>query len=87
MAHYARVVDGRVVEVHVVANDVITDDEGTEHEEWGAQFLADLHGYQVEELIQCSYNANIRGAYPGVGFAYDADLDEFVAPPSAPFEA
>jgi len=87
MAHYARVVDGRVVKVHVVANDVITDDEGVEHEHLGQDFLANLHGYEPEELVQCSYNANFRGVYPGVGFAYNADLDEFVAPPSAPFEA
>ena len=29
---------------------------------------------------QCSYNANFRGAYPGAGWTYDADLDEFVTP-------
>jgi hypothetical protein len=29
---------------------------------------------------QCSYNASFRGAYPGQGWIYDADLDEFVAP-------
>lgn len=80
MAHYARVVEGKVVKVHVVANDVITDDEGVEHPEWGQEFLANLHGYQSEELIQCSYNGNFRGLYPGIGFGYDAELDEFVAP-------
>ena len=30
---------------------------------------------------QCSYNATFRAAYPGIGWSYDADLDEFVAPP------
>jgi len=29
---------------------------------------------------QCSYNASFRGAYPGIGWTYDAELDEFVAP-------
>jgi hypothetical protein len=30
---------------------------------------------------QTSYNGNFRGTYAGVGYTYDADLDEFVAPP------
>jgi hypothetical protein len=86
MAHFARVIDGTVVRVHVLANPVITDDEGVEHEGWGQVFLANLHGYQPEELIQCSYNANFRGLYPGVGFTYDSELDVFVAPVVEPVE-
>jgi hypothetical protein len=30
---------------------------------------------------QTSYNGNFRGTYAGIGFTYDADLDEFIAPP------
>jgi hypothetical protein len=80
MAHYARVVGGTVVQVHVLSNDVITDAEGVEHEVWGQTFLAELHEYEVEQLIQCSYNANFRGVYPAPGFTYDAIADVFVAP-------
>lgn len=80
MAHYARVIEGTVVKVHVLANAVITDSEGVEHEEWGQVFLANLHGYQPEELIQCSYNGNFRGVYPGVGSTYDPVTDVFVPP-------
>ena len=80
MAHFARVIDGTVVKVHVLANEVITDEDGVEHEDWGQEFLFDLHGYESGELVQCSYNGNFRGVYPGVGFVYDADLDEFVEP-------
>lgn len=80
MAHYARVIDGLVVRVHVLNNSVITDSEGVEHEELGQVFLADLHGYQPEELIQCSYNGNFRGVYPGVGFTYDPVADVFAPP-------
>ena len=80
MAHFARVIDGTVVKVHVLANAVITDDEGVEHEDWGQAFLADLHGYEPEELIQCSYNANFRGVYPGPGFTYDVNADVFEPP-------
>ena len=79
MAHYARVIDGTVVRVHVVSNDVITVD-GVEEPSLGQAFLADLHGYSVDELVQCSYNGNIRGVYPGVGFTYDSVADVFVAP-------
>jgi hypothetical protein len=29
---------------------------------------------------QTSFNGNFRGVYAGIGFTYDADLDEFVTP-------
>ena len=29
---------------------------------------------------QTSYNNNFRGRYAGIGYTYDAELDEFVAP-------
>jgi len=86
MAHFAYVVDGMVQRVHVVANDVITDSDGAEQETLGQEFLANLHGYQAEQLIQCSYNANFRGNYPGtIGFTYDIALDAFIAP--KPFDS
>ena len=84
MAHYAYVVDGVVREVHVVSNDVITDENGVEQEELGATFLAELHGYNPAALIQCSYNANFRGNYPGPGWLYDTGLDAFIAPQPYP---
>jgi hypothetical protein len=31
---------------------------------------------------QTSYNSNFRGTYAGIGYTYDADLDEFIAPPT-----
>jgi hypothetical protein len=30
--------------------------------------------------LDCSYIGARRGCYPGIGFKYDADLDEFVPP-------
>jgi hypothetical protein len=80
MAHYALVINNIVQDVHVLNNAVITDEGGVEHEGWGQEFLADLHGYQPEQLIQCSYNGNFRGAYPAPGFTYDPVADVFVAP-------
>ena len=80
MAHYAYVVDGVVQQVHVLANPVITDSDGVEQEALGQAFLADLHGLVAENFVQCSYNANFRGIYPGVGYSYDPVTDVFTAP-------
>lgn len=84
MAHFAQVIDGKVANVHVVANEVITDTDGVEQEELGKAFLAGLHGYNPDDIIQCSYNHNFRGRYPGVGFVYDAELDAFYPPQPYP---
>ena len=79
MAHFARIDSGnKVQEVIVVNNDVLTDENGVEQEAVGQAFIASL-GLEGTWL-QCSYNGNMRGAYPGFGFLYDAELDEFVAP-------
>ena len=79
MAHFARIdSDNKVQEVIVVNNDVLTDENGVEQEAVGQAFIASL-GLEGTWL-QCSYNGNMRGAYPGQGFLYDAELDEFVAP-------
>jgi hypothetical protein len=83
MAHYAYVVDGVVREVHVVSNDVITDEDGVEQAELGAAFLGQLHGCDPANLIQCSYNGNFRGNYPGAGWLYNSNLDAFT--PTKPF--
>jgi hypothetical protein len=80
MAHFARVINGVVKVVHVLANDVITDSDGVEHEELGKQFLADLHGYNPDELVQTSYNNSFRGVFAGGGYEYHADGDFFVMP-------
>ena len=80
MAHYAYVVDGVVQNVLVLANPVITDENGVEQEALGQQFLANLYDLVAENFIQCSYNANFRGVYPGVGYGYDSVADVFVAP-------
>jgi len=80
MAHYAYVVDGVVQKVHVVANPVLLDEDGVEQEALGQAFLADLHGYNPDELIQCSYDGNFRGVYPGPGYTYNPVADVFVAP-------
>jgi hypothetical protein len=72
MAHFAKVENGVVREIIVIGND----DAPTEAA--GQAFIASI-GLDGEWL-QTSYNHNIRGRYAGIGYTYDAELDEFVAP-------
>lgn len=81
MAHFARIEDGIVREVIVVNNDAIDGGSFPDSEPLGQAMLAES-GFQGTYL-QCSYNGNFRGAYPGQGWSYDPDLDEFT-PPSTP---
>jgi len=74
MAHAARIEDGIVREVIVVPNDL----DATESD---AAIEAYIHGIGLSgKWIRTSYNGNIRGRYAGIGYKYDAALDEFVAP-------
>ena len=80
MAHYARVRGGIVVNVHVVVNSVITN-EGVEVEALGQAFLAEIWGGDAVDYVQCSYNATMRGVYPGPGYTWDGTV---FAPPQVP---
>jgi hypothetical protein len=82
MAHFAKVENNIVGEVIVVANSDCGGGEFPESEPIGQAFIASL-GLDGEWL-QTSYHANFRGAYAGIGYSYDAELDEFVVP--APIE-
>lgn len=74
MAHAARIEDGIVREVIVVPDDL----DATESD---AAIEAYVHGIGLSgKFIRTSYNGNIRGRYAGIGYKYDSDLDEFVAP-------
>lgn len=84
MAHFARIDNGYVIDMHVLNNAVITDETGAESEVAGQSFLSDLWGGDSADYIQCSYNGNPingqdRGKYPGPGWFWDGVA--FVAPP------
>lgn len=84
MAHFARISNGYVIDVHVVNNAVITDGDGVEQEAAGQEFLSDLWGGAPTDYVQCSYNGNPiagqdRGKYPSVGWSWDGE--QFIAPP------
>lgn len=86
MAHYA-VIDERNIVIQVITgvdeNITQTNTDGTEvggtGEAWEAFYTAQLNNLNLF-VKRCSYNGNIRGEYPGIGYRYDADLDKFVAP-------
>lgn len=88
MAHYA-IIDERNIVIQVITgvDETITqiDTDGTEvggsSEAWEAFYTKQLNNPNLF-VKRCSYNGNIRGEYPGIGYTYDAQSDEFVAPPT-----
>jgi hypothetical protein len=80
MAHFAQVdTDNIVRQVIVIANDDCGGGDFPASEPIGQAFIASLG--IAGTWLQTSYNANFRGVYAGIGYTYDATLDEFVAPP------
>ena len=84
MAHFAQVdSDNIVLQVINISNDVIGEPTLTypETQSAGRAFI-----YNTLKLsggwYQTSYNNNFAGLYAGIGYTYDAALDEFVAPPT-----
>ena len=79
MAHFAYVIDGIVQRVEAVVNEVIATPAGNDSELKGKRFMVSLYPDTKEaEWVQCSYNANMRGVYPGIGYLWDGT--NFIAP-------
>ena len=75
MAHFAKIdKDNKVLAVHVVNNDIATDEQA------GIDFLNSLYPNNNLKWVQTSYNASIRKNYAGIGYTYDTDKDAFIAP-------
>ena len=86
IAHIARIdEDGICREVHVINNSDLPNngDFSPEVEEAANAFQHSLGLTGTWKLT--SYNGNFRGRYAGIGYKYDEELDEFVAP-EAPVE-
>ncbi len=77
MAHFARIEDNIVVDIHVVDNYNLHDENGIEQEQIGIDYLKSLWGDL--RFVQCSYNGTIRKRYPGIGYSYDETNDVFIA--------
>ena len=80
MAHFARLDSNNVVRQVIVISDDVAPDPAPQNEAQGQVFIANVLGL-AGEWKQTSYNGNFRGTYAGIGYTYDPDLDEFVAPP------
>jgi|TARA_R100000781_G_C4068600_1_gene123672 hypothetical protein len=79
MAHFAKIgLNNKVIEVHVVANDVLKDSNGVEHEINGIKFLTEITHWPIWK--QTSYNLNIRKNFAGAGYTYDEERDAFIPP-------
>jgi hypothetical protein len=79
MAHFALVNENGIVDAVQVINNEVLDAGGEfpDAEASGQAFLASLGLTGL--WLQCSYNGNFRGVYPGIGYLYDSVADEFVA--------
>ena len=79
MAHFAKIgLNGKVIEVQSVVNEVLHDANGVEQENIGIDFLTNLHGWAIWK--QTSYNNNIRKNFAGIGYTYDENRDAFIPP-------
>jgi hypothetical protein len=84
MAHFAKLDENNVVlDVIVVSNDVIENLPFPESEPIGVTFCQSLFGADTV-WKQTSYNGNFRGRYAGIGYTYNAELNEFIHPPRPP---
>lgn len=78
MAHFAQIIDDKVTQVIVIANEDCGGGNFPESEPVGQTFIASLG--LGGEWRQTSYNNNFRGVYAGVGYIFDRVNDVFVVP-------
>lgn len=78
MAHFAKIENSIVREVIVVGNDDCGGGDFPASEPVGQAFLASLG--LTGEWKQTSYSGSFRGRYAGIGYTFDTELNEFVAP-------
>jgi hypothetical protein len=94
MASFAKIgLNGKVIEVLSVNNEVLKDADGIEREDIGIDFLTKLTGYPIWK--QTSYNTSggvhtlggtpFRKNHAGIGMTYDEDRDAFI--PKKPFNS
>jgi hypothetical protein len=94
MASFAKIgLNGKVIEVQSLVNEVLHDANGIEQEAIGIDFLTKLTGYPVWK--QTSYNTvggvhssggtPLRKNHAGIGYTYDEDRDAFI--PKKPFNS
>jgi len=89
MASFAKIgLNGKVIEVQSISNEVLQDAKGVEQEKLGIDFLTELTHWPIWK--QTSYNTKggvhklggtpLRKNHAGIGHKYDEDRDAFIAP-------
>ena len=81
MAHFAKISEQNIVLQVLTLDNNIIDNNGTEDETLGQQYLEQNHNWPAHLWIQCSYNTKrgvhrlggtpFRGNYPGIGWDWD----------------
>jgi len=93
MSSFAKIgLNGKVIEVQSVVNEVLHDSNGVEQEANGIDFLTKLTGWSIWK--QTSYNTKggqhltggtpFRKNFAGIGYTYDEDRDAFIPPKPYP---
>lgn len=85
MGYFAQLDENGIVQqVISISNDVLNEPEFTfpDTEPLGRVFISRTLGLPGE-FRQTSFNGSFRGRYAGIGYRYDRELDEFVAPEEA----
>ena len=94
MASFAKIgLNGKVIEVQSLVNEVLHDSNGVEQESIGIDFLTKLTGWAIWK--QTSYNTYggvhknggtpLRKNHAGIGMTYDETRDAFI--PKKPFNS
>jgi len=89
MASFAKIgLNGKVIEVQSVVNEVLHDSNGVEQENIGIDFLTKLTGWAIWK--QTSYNTiggvhsnggtPFRKNHASIGYTYDEERDAFIPP-------
>lgn len=82
MAYFAHLDEhGIVQQVIAISNSVLQEPHLVfpETEPFGQEFIRDVLGL-LGEYKQTSFNGNFRGRYAGIGYLYDSERDQFIAP-------
>jgi hypothetical protein len=81
MGNFAKIENGIVTEVIGISNNVLGEPTLTFPDTDGAGRAFIANTLKLEgEWRQTSYSASFRGTYAGVGYTYDPDLEQFIAP-------
>jgi len=89
MASFAKIgLNGKVIEVQSLVNEVLHDSNGVEQESIGIDFLTKLTGWSIWKQTSFNTHGNVhklggtpfRKNHAGIGFTYDEDRDAFIPP-------